>query len=220
MLLLLLLAVAAGKDASHVTDADEAAAKGVQLHPLSGVLQSRTADVMLASCAAGATAAGAALCRQAGALAGGGYVAAGISGLAMALSRRKARLASRKVEGLKGELAELRASTRAVQAASGEIAESVAGLWSVMKGSNDRLASSLDRPGRLQLLELMQKQSDSNGSEHDIGAAEHYLLRHFPQKDMQAVLLAAARVGAARVIDGAAEGAHATPTEFLPKPMV
>ena len=233
LLLLLLVgssSVALEEDAA--SEADEPSALRPHRPPSArGVAE----DLVLGSCAAGAAATGVALCMQAGSVvAGGGYLAAGASGLMMALSRRKSRLLKREAgalaagaKELKQELSMLRASTADMREASGAIVDGLGTLWRSMTGSKERMASSLDRTERLQLLTLMHATTAADSqqpSESEMLAAEDYLLRHFPQRDVQALLLAASRAGAAHNLARGTQSEHAAPESladppgYLPQP--
>ena len=235
MRVLLLLLLACSSDAANVVDREpieqDDSGKAVG-SPLARLVSSRAANQFLGTCSVGAVAAGAALCQNVGALVGGGYLAAGASGLMMTAAMRKARLAKQEANALalsidefKSDAAELKAELGALRGASGEIVETLGALWESMKGGKDRMASSLDRGTRLQLLRMMQTfdaDADPRVSEGELLQAEHYLLRHFPQKDMQALLLAASRAGTAhKSVSGrpaAAQSAQARATELLPGP--
>lgn len=236
MRVLLLLVLACSSDAANVVDRDpieqDDSGKAVG-SPLARLVNSRGANQLLGACSVGAAAAGAALCQSAGALVGGGYLAAGASGLMMTAAMRKARLAKQESDALalsidefKSDAAELKAELGALRGASGEIVDTLGALWESMKGGKERMAASLDRGTRLQLLRMMQTfdaEADPSVSEGELLQAEHYLLRHFPQKDMQALLLAASRAGTAhKSVSGrpaAAQRSQArVSTELLPGP--
>jgi len=134
------------------------------------------------------------------------------------------------------ELRELGAGERneqldAVHAAVGpDVVASLSKLWGAMKGDEDRMAASLDTESRRELLLLLRSLGEGNNGPDDVvraedlQRAEHFLLRAFPDKETQELLLAAARAGVAYsqldgkgTADGATEAAKpGSSTGFLP----
>ena len=168
-------------------------------------------DVLLASCSVGVAAAGAMLCG--GVAAAGGYLAAGASGLGMTLALRQARhkgqenralrmaLGSAEGEEEVAALAEINQKQEEMRVASSAAVSKLNTLWRAMKGGQERMASSIDGEQRKELLELMRSLDSAADpyfqSEGEMMRAEHYLLRAFPHKEEQEVLLTAARASSA-----------------------
>ena len=185
-----LLLLLGGGVAAFEVDAEEPA-EGQLQQPF---LDSAASENILNACSMGAAGVGAALCMKASTLlAGGGYLAAGASGMLVAAARRKARIFKREASALTAsqkemekELAVLREATREMHDASGEIASGLGTLWKAMTGAKEqRLASSLSRDERLELLTLIRTaaraEAGPGASDGSLIAAEEYLLRHFPQ---------------------------------------
>ena len=176
----------------------------------------RAAEALLGVCSVGAAAAGSFLCASAGPLVGGGYVAAGASGVVTALSMRRARAAADRLaqsaqqladstqqlalaHEMRNEHAIMHGAIKDVRASGEQFSTS---LWRAVQGKqNDNLAASLERSERLELLRLLQALNADEGgaplSDADLLAAEHYLLRTIPQRSVQALILAASRASVA-----------------------
>ena len=147
--------------------------------------------------------------------AGPAYVAAGLSmgGMALAIrSGRQAERANRMLRSLASEAAEITRSELPRQVdeqqveveaklvkAGAEVKEALSELWNSMRRNEARRATSLDATSRRELLLLLRGLDGShelaNPSDEELERAEHYLLRNFPHKDTQSILLAAARAG-------------------------
>ena len=202
LLLLLLLRTSDGE----TVVANEQGETGEDLPECVAKPMASRSDMLLGSCSLGIAAAGAVLCG--GVAAAGGYLAAGASGLGMTLALRQSRrlgeenralrmaLGSAEGEEEVAALADINKKQEEVRDASGACISKLNALWRAMTGGRERLASSIDGTRRKELLELMRS-LDSEAdpyfqSDDEMLRAEHYLLRAFPHKEEQEMLLAAA----------------------------
>ena len=210
------LAVALSLDETQDTSTVDASASSSQAteRPRDGI--KRTAELLVGTCSVAAAAAGSALCASAGPVVGGGYLAAGASGLAAAMAMRRARcadnaaLTAQRLEQeqraiaetaveMRAELEYLRKAVDGVRKSGEHFSTS---LWRAVQGrKNDNLAASLERSERIELLTLLQAlNNDRSGaplSAAELQEAEHYVLRTIPQRSLQSLILAASRASVA-----------------------